>query len=363
MLQNWLKPVDSSLLENNSSSNVLLDSIQIHTQKIPALKDVKIALIGIDSDSSNAIRKELYILSNSFNNLKIADLGDVRKTTPSFIIPVIKELLDSKIFPIILSKNEELFQVQFQAHHNTNTSTNLITIDERIRCELNSKKKENYLNKIIKSRKLFNLGVIGYQSHYADREVLKHFEKRYFDHLRLGHVRANMELSEPIIRNADIAGFNIASIRQSDAPAYHNPSPNGFFGEEACQLSRYIGMSDKINSFGIYGFDNSLDQNKQTAQLVAQMIWYFLDGYSNRKKDYPASTDGLLEYIVAFKKNDFQVTFWKSKKSGRWWVQVPVKTKKKHQRHRLIPCTYQDYQMACSDELPDRLWIAFDRFS
>jgi formiminoglutamase len=69
-----------------------------------------------------------------------------------------------------------------------------------------------------------------------------------------------------------------------------------------------------------------------------------------------------VEYIVPLKQLDYQLTFWKSKRSGRWWLQVPVKTKKQHQRHRLIPCSYEDYQLAGQDQLPDRLLEAFRRF-
>jgi formiminoglutamase len=41
---------------------------------------------------------------------------------------------------------------------------------------------------------------------------------------------------------------------------------------------------------------------------------------------------------------------------------VPTKTKRKLQRHRLIPCSYEDYLKACKEELPERLWKALKRF-
>ena len=93
------------------------------------------------------------------------------------------------------------------------------------------------------------------------------------------------------------------------------------------------------------------------------MIWYFVDGYYHRMNDFPASMNGLVEYIVEYKHIEQPVTFWKSSKSGRWWMQIPFKTSSKHQRHKLIPCSYQDYQQACQDGLPDRLINAYKRFS
>ncbi len=34
----------------------------------------------------------------------------------------------------------------------------------------------------------------------------------------------------------------------------NSPSPNGFYGEEICQMARYAGMSTKLTSFGIYDY-------------------------------------------------------------------------------------------------------------
>ncbi|MEL6638217.1 MAG: arginase, partial [Bacteroidota bacterium] len=128
------------------------------------------------------------------------------------------------------------------------------------------------------------------------------------------------------------------------------------------KISRYAGLSDKVTSAGFYGFRSQWDQRDQTAQVVAQLIWYFVDGVYHRKNDYPSSTDSLVEYIVDFRDQEYQITFWKSNKSGRWWMQVPVKTKRKHERHTLIPCSYQDYQLASQEELPQRLLDAYKRF-
>ena len=96
-----------------------------------------------------------------------------------------------------------------------------------------------------------------------------------------------MEEVEPVIRDADMVSFDVSAIRQSEAPGNNNASPNGFYGEEACQIARYAGISDKLTSIGFYEFNPSFDNNHQTAHAVAQMIWYFIDGVVNRKNDFP----------------------------------------------------------------------------
>ncbi|MDZ7847857.1 MAG: hypothetical protein U5L96_14460 [Owenweeksia sp.] len=70
----------------------------------------------------------------------------------------------------------------------------------------------------------------------------------------------------------------------------HPATPWGsptIFGEEACAICRYAGLSDKVSSFGIYENNPDLDHNGQSSHLLAQMIWYFIEGYVNRKGDYP----------------------------------------------------------------------------
>ena len=46
---------------------------------------------------------------------------------------------------------------------------------------------------------------------------------------------------------------------------------------------RYAGLSDKITSVGIFEYNQNLDVNGQTAFLLAQMIWYFIEGFIFRK--------------------------------------------------------------------------------
>jgi arginase family enzyme len=81
--------------------------------------------------------------------------------------------------------------------------------------------------------------------------------------------------------------FNMSAIKAADAHGQNSPSANGFTGEEACQLARYAGMSDDLKSFGIYNVNPTNDLNNLTSQLSAQMLWYFIDGYNNRKSEYP----------------------------------------------------------------------------
>ena len=367
MLSNWLQPLETGQFSNfkRLDNNHFGKNIVIHSNRLPSLKNVKVALLTIDSHSGDRIRQALYSMSFPFKRYKIADLGNTRKAEIPFLIPLIGELLAGDILPIVVSPDPSHALALFKAYQNKKQLVNITWVSDRIPLKPKGKRTDGFINRMVHSRKpgLFNLGLIGYQSHYTPSSVINFMNDRNWDAQRLGHIRNNLEHAEPIIRDGDMLCFNPSAIRQSDLPAQLYPSPSGLSQEEACQIARYAGLSDKLSAFGCFGFDQSLDDFGQSAEAIAQLIWYFLDGYFKRHKDYPASVNGLVEYIVEGKKDGQALTFWKSKKSGRWWIQVPVKIKKKQYRHRLIPCSYQDYQEASSYDLPDRLINAFQRFS
>ncbi len=369
MLQNWLKPVPAQLFElaQNLPAHSFGNNAVLFNKDFPELRQVKIALVGTGDEEANEVRRHLYPTVFSFKKNSVADLGNARKSDPSFVINLIYELIAGKVLPIVIGSEIGEIAAQFLAYQNTKALVSAALVDEKPRFLLKGKEKtaETVLNPLFEPRHpmLFHFAQIGGQAHLTPPDCLKFFDKNNFDFFRLGRARTAIEEAEPIIRDADMMAFSLAALKQSEAPGQRDASPSGFSCEEACQLARYAGMSDKLTSFGIYGFQKDLDRDGQTAQVVAQMAWYFMEGYFNRKQDYPASTDGLTEYIVDFKDHDWSLTFWKSARSGRWWLQVPVETGEQHQRHRLIPCSLADYQLACREELPERLLNAFKRFA
>lgn len=354
MLENWLK---AGKINEDLESWQFGNNIELFEGDFPELKATKVALIGTGKET-DIIRKYLYELAYPFKKMVIADIGNLRKANEEFLLPVIRELLDNKIIPIIISHKALQFSTQFKAYQNIRKKVNVGIIDERIPIHTSD---ENYLAAIQESKipKLGNLGFIGYQSHLTSPDTIQFFQKQNHDLVRLGVAKANMEIVEPSLRAADSIYFNLSALKQMEAPGLWNNTPNGFSSEEACQLCHYAGMSDKLTSIGFYGYHAKKDRDDQTAQLIAHMIWYFLEGIYNRKKDFPTSTDGMIEYIVSFKEYDHNATFWKSTKSGRWWIQMDSDAKGKHE---LVPCTYEDYQMACKDKLTERVLNVLERY-
>jgi hypothetical protein len=177
----------------------------------------------------------------------------------------------------------------------------------------------------------------------------------YFDAYRLGEVSSNLSLAEPVFRDSDIVSVDLTSIKSADSGNFVTFTPNGFNGKEICALARYAGLSDKLSSFGIFKHNNSANESV----LIAQIIWYFLEGYNFRSLEYPNLNQNLfLKYIVPV--DDIELIFFKSPKTERWWIEIPFisNVNNKLKKNTLLPCTHEDYLRACDQEIPERWWKA-----
>ncbi|MGB3546227.1 MAG: hypothetical protein WBA17_04595 [Saprospiraceae bacterium] len=369
MLHNWLQvpaadfPDPADYAPHQIGGRI----IRLTARKRRLPDGLSVALIGLDAEAARGIRRHLYKLSWRFDRITVADLGDIRRGGANFLTPLLKELLDAEIIPLLIGGAPADFRAQYQAMQELNRQLSLLTVDSAPAFgPEKDRDPEHYLSSAVhgKRRPIFHLTALGTQIQQVDRAVEHLMADRYYDNIRLGQAREDLSLTEPYIREADLIGLHLRSLRHGSAPARgEDYNPSGFEVEEACRLVRYAGLSDKLRSFGIYGFRAAPDPaaNELTAATCAQLLWYFMDGVAGRWGDYPASLGGLTEYIVD--QSGTGLTFWKSNRSGRWWIQAPAgRNRKGEERHRLIPCSYQDYQTACRDELPDRLLQAFQRY-
>lgn len=351
--------------------------IGINTGELPDTNGCLIAIIGVNegrgslqnsgcATGADTIRQHLYRLAVNDYPLQVIDAGDVLigetiEETYSNLKMVMEWFLGQQILPIVIGGSQDITIGQYAGYEFLGQAVNLMVIDERI--DLDDQEylppARTWINNIFNydPKYLFNYAGIAYQTHFNSPEILKAIDALYFDAIRLGRLKENIQFAEPEVRDADLLSIDIAAIRGADAPGHAHATPNGLSGEEMCQIMRYAGMSDKITSVGIYEYNPMFDNQELTAQLIAQMIWYFVDGYYNRKSDYPiVSEKDFTKYIVNIADNEYDLTFWKSIKTGRWWVEVPFIVQQRFERHQLVPCAYEDYEAAVKNEVPDK-WL------
>jgi arginase family enzyme len=274
-------------------------------------------------------------------------------------------LLQRGIVLVILGGSQDLTYANYRAYDRLEQMVNLVSIDKEFDLgrHLEDLSDRNFLSHIVLNQpyNLFNYANIGYQTFFVQQDELDLMERMYFENHRLGALKADFKEFEPIVRDADIISFDMTSVKWSENPGVNKGVPNGFDGLEACALSRYSGLSDKVSSFGVYNYNPHLDKFDQSSQLIAQMLWYFVEGFFNRKGDYPfASKKVYTKFTVLIEDGTMEMVFYKSPKSNRWWIEVPGNNISET-RNRLIPCSYEDYLQACNQVIPNRWWKARQR--
>ena len=187
---------------------------------------------------------------------------------------------------------------------------------------------------------------IAFQSYFVHPRMLETMDKLRFDCFRVGSVKEHIDEMEPVLRSCHMLSFDIAAIANAFAPS-NSASPNGLNGEEACVLMQYAGMSSQMRSIGIYGYQPERDREALTAKQISLMLWYLMDGRSRGNREaLMDERDSFNEFHTAFAEVD--TVFLQSKKTGRWWMQLPDK--------EFIACSYKDYLLASSNEIPER-WL------
>ncbi|TXF91518.1 hypothetical protein FUA23_02140 [Neolewinella aurantiaca] len=358
MYEPWLKAADKP--------SPALPSYSFGKHLRPRARKIAVAIIGIDAEVAKKTREHLFSTSWAFGKLVVRDLGNLRKTSPDFVIPLLRELHTAGITPVLIGASSSAFTAQYLAFAELNRQVSLLNIDRSIKLNPVGESGEVLDNAVHnKGRRRFHLSHLGAQQHLVDPAIFDLFNAQAYEAISLGPARSSIPALEPLLRDADLVGLNIESINYHEAPARAGLHPSGFSLQEASQLAYYAGNSDKLSSFGLYGLDPEAGSERDaelSAAAYAQLIWYFLQGFSRRQGDFPASSTGMLEYLVDI--DDFdKLTFWRSPRSNRWWVQVPASNKKGEERHRLVPCRYEDYLEASSKQtLPDRLMAAFRRY-
>jgi hypothetical protein len=242
---------------------------------------------------------------------------------------------------------------------------NLTTIDSKLdfgwgKESINSK---NYLDKVFKLKNASRLNYIniGHQVYFTSPDLLDKLDNLGHESIRLGEARANIQNIEPVLRDSDMLSIDMSSVRQSDAPGANLPSPNGFSGQELCQIARYAGASDKIKAIGFFEIDPDKDINCHTSHLAAQAIWYFIEGVSLKISEDPQIGNSK-KFIVKANHPSENMIFYKSTLSERWWIEIPLEDSQTG-RNQIIACSYEDYTRACKTEIPDRWWRRMRKYS
>lgn len=373
----FLQPISEELLEyvEDLPNHSIGRNINLHTmEEFPEFKAGSLVLFTVNENRNSytnsateinfdGVRKQLYRLAKGDWVLNLIDVGQVNPgaaiTDTYFLVTkLVEEIHKAKCIPVIIGGGQDVTYANYRAYNADAGMVNLVNIDAcfdlgNVDLPLSN---ESYVGKIVVDRpyNLFNYTNIGYQSYYVAPEELDLIEKMFFDLYRLGEISNNLSAAEPIMRDADMVSVDLNVLEA----AFYGENPNGFSGKELCTLARYAGISDKISSFGIYEYTPE-KCTKSSDQLVAQLIWYFMEGVSCRWGEIGelAAMD-VTHYQVPV--DDQVLSFYKSNITARWWMEITPSATLDNilTSNTLLPCTYADYENACNQNIPERWFNA-----
>jgi hypothetical protein len=345
-------------------------------QGFPELIGCSIAIIGL-SEIRNAFfptsgykledfRKSFYCLFPGNWNFRICDLGNLPNgASPEDTYFALKEicihLRQLNIVCVFIGGSHDLIFPLYQSYQANNQLVNVVSVDNQFDFSQEEEliSGRSYMSRIIMEQPnfLYNFTNLGYQSYYTAQEELDLMEKLHFDSLKLGALLDDVAQSEPFFRDANITGIDMKSLSWH-AINHSSGIPNGIDARTICALARYAGISDRMQLFGVF----ELLSTTVSHQLLAQIIWYFIEGFSSRFGEYPLLTStGFTRYTVAL--SDVEMVFYESEKSKRWWIEIINQSylNNKNKTTALLPCTHKDYLDACNDKIPDKWWRATKR--
>ena len=377
----YFKPVQIELSYDDQKIGA---AIEVHTDgNFPDLKSGGVALIHVPEYRGNLqkpdqINKEKF--RNFFYDLSIGvewrfpmyDLGNIipgndKNDTWFALSQVVTELVKKKILPVIIGGGQDLTMAVYKGYESLEQMVNICAIDHPLALgkpedEIHA---EGFLSHLLLQRPcyLFNHANIGLQAPFVTKSELDLFEKLYFDVCRLGEFNNDFRKAEPHLRNSDILSVDLLSIRAAEIRSENYVSPNGFYADQICQIAKYAGISDKLTAVGLFNYFPE-EKGGSLSFLVAQFIWYMLDGVSQRKGDFPiGSKRDYFKFTVHVEDFKEDLVFYKSNKSERWWMEVsyPGQKGSMYDRHHLVPCDKDDYDRAMKNEIPDLWWKTYQK--
>ena len=335
----------------------------------PDVNQTDIVIIGvgeernaIDNEGTNlapdAIRQAFYNLFPGNWNLHVCDLGNLCKTQSSQqtydYLQEILSILPIDISLIILGGSQDLTLSLTNYYDINNKAYNLSVIDAFIDSSLtdNEVDNENYLTDILAKQdsQLQNLSLFGIQSFFNHPSKFKMLDQLFIDYFNLGDLKKNINEVEPELREAQIVSVDVRSIKYADMPAQTLGMPNGFDGIEICQLARFSGIAPQNKFFGVFEYNPLLDQRLTGANLIAQMLWYYVEGKHINQIEYPKILKSeLLKFYV--ENEVLKLIFYQNPKTKRWWVEIT----QFETNSRLIPCSEKDYKEALKGHMSKRI--------
>lgn len=289
------------------------------------------------------VRKILYNLSRQDWDLYIYDAGDLisGKTaadTHYILQETVSFCLKKKALPVIIGGSNDLAYSLFSAVNNFHPNLIYTQINNTVALENEGELSErNFLARILSSKEftLKNYHHLGYQKHLNELESAEMLQNVEFDIIRLAEMMNTTAKTEPFFRRADVVTVNCDAVESFGEAFSQHPQVNGLNRREICAYMHEAGLSENLKAAGIFNF-NQKAESELNHQLLAQMIWYLLEGIQTQKS-HPGERSYETFYVLV---DDNQYAFRRDTFSNLWYFGEYEDIK------NCIPCSHEDFEKA-----------------
>lgn len=301
--------------------------------------------------NTEAFRTYLYGLSKADWQIPVVDLGDLKlgktiEDTHFAVEELISYCLYQKAIPILIGGSLDLVKPQIFSlnfHHKnfewSHIGAQIILSENDAKLTANNALFKVFTDKQVNIK---NFHFVGYQQHLNDWETLKLMENVDFDLMRLAEIMETPENAEPFFRRSNFVSIDCNAVESRETGFSTSPQINGLTNREVCSLMKEAGLSQELKSVGLFNFSF---EGKTNTQLLAQMIWYLIDGIQIQKT-HPNQPQ-IEQFTVLF--DDKEYHFKREIFSNLWYFG-------EHEDLRqCLPCTLNDYENAKRGEISKRI--------
>ncbi|SDE64422.1 formimidoylglutamase [Riemerella columbipharyngis] len=298
-------------------------------------------------------REVFYKLSKSDFEIPVSDLGDLisgknNEDTHYVIKELVHKCLQDNILPIIIGGSLDLSYALAEGISLHKKSIQYTQINPFIDLENEGGRlsEKNYLYRLLSEDKISisKYNHIGYQTHLVSRAAIKLLKEVDFNAMRLGEIMGDVTSVEPFFRRSDLTTVSCDAVESFGIPFSFNPNVNGLNNREICAIMKEVGMGERLSGVGIFNF-NYYSCNKLNIQLLAQMLWYLVEGI-NIQRLHPKERNYETFFVMI---NDTEYCFKRDSFSGLWYFGNSENIE------QCIPCTENDYHLAKKGILNIRL--------
>ncbi len=343
-IKDMFMPFENQMYEKWQMGNLLSADIKEAGIAMVWVSDYRGAEGDFVMKKFEEVRENFYRLSANDFDIPIYDFGRlISGKTLEDTSYILQEILlfchEQNIIPIVIGGGNGLSYDLYASLNEMQKNINYTHISSCISFSSEEKgiNDGNYLTRIF-SNKSFSVGrfsLLGYQRHLNNNALFDVMRDMQFDVVRLAEMMGKIDKVEPFLREADLVTVNCDVVESFAAPFSINPQVNGLNRREICACMKEVGMSENLKSVGIFNY-NFDTKNLLNHQLLAQMLWYLIEGINIQKKhpkQHKFETYSLMieSEVFVFRRDVFR---------NLWYFGGVEGT------DEWLPCTFEDYNDA-----------------